>query len=70
MKSLKIVEGVAGVWHYHLSETGHNGKPALCGNPKVMQTEVPLSSWMTPPSHLHETYCKECNDIYKEMISK
>jgi hypothetical protein len=35
---MKIVEGIASVWHYHLSETGKNGKPALCGNKNVMQT--------------------------------
>jgi hypothetical protein len=36
MEPLHIVEGVESVWHYHLSETGLNGKPALCGRKEVM----------------------------------
>ena len=56
---LKIVEGAASVWHYHLSETGKSGDPALCGEKKVMATSIPLSSW-GQVSHLHESYCKDC----------
>lgn len=60
---MKIVEGVAGVWHYHFSESGLNGKPALCGEKNVMQTEVPLTTW-GGKGHLNETYCKECENIF------
>jgi ferredoxin len=56
---LHIVEGVAGMWHYHLSETGQNWQPTLCGNNRVMRTSLPLSKWGTV-GHLKETYCKEC----------
>jgi hypothetical protein len=56
---MHIVEGIAGVWHYHLSESGKNGQPALCGNKEVMHTEVPLKAWGVK-SHLNEKYCKEC----------
>ena len=59
---LKIVEGVAGVWHYHLSTTGENYKPALCGKVEVMRTEIPLKAWGTK-GHLNETYCKECEQL-------
>jgi hypothetical protein len=59
---LKIVEGIAGVYHYHLSETGKNGEPALCGNKRVMLTSLPLASW-GKVGHLREKYCKECRDL-------
>lgn len=59
---MHIVEGVASVWHYHLSESGLNGKPALCGKTEVMHTAVPLSTWGMR-SHLHETYCTECERL-------
>jgi len=41
---LHLVEGINGTWHYHLSVTGKNGQPALCGNPNVMCSEAPLRS--------------------------
>jgi len=65
--SLKIVEGIVGVWRYHLSETGEPCKPALCGNTRVMQTKIPLANWNNTPKdwHVPESFCKECNEIYK-----
>jgi hypothetical protein len=62
---LKIVEGVAGIWHYHLSEYGTTGQPALCGKKDVMHTEIPLSVWGIK-SHLHETYCEECEQLARD----
>jgi len=59
---LYIVEGAAGIWHYHLSETGQNGQPTLCGNTRVMHTSLPLNKWGTV-GHLKETYCKACENI-------
>jgi hypothetical protein len=56
---LKIVEGVESIWHYHLSESGLNGKPTLCGITSVMQTNIPLSSWGIR-SHLPKKYCAKC----------
>jgi hypothetical protein len=61
---LKVVEGVEGIWHYHISETGRNGQPALCGKTNVMSTELPLSLW-GKKGHLNETYCEECERIWK-----
>ena len=60
---MKIVEGVMGNWHYHLSKTGENGKPALCGEKRVMLTHLPLSSWGTPGGHIPASYCKECDRL-------
>jgi len=65
-----IVEGVASVWHYHLSETGKNGLPALCGNKNVMHTAIPLKNWGDKrPSHIPSSYCKECGEIYKRIFN-
>jgi len=63
---LKIVEGVESTWHYHLSETGENAKPALCGNKNVMMTKIPFSNWGKKSTHIPESFCKECNAIYQE----
>ena len=62
---LQIVEGMSSTWHYHLSETGITGKPALCGNEKVMHTKIPLSNWGKKSEHIPESFCKECNAIYQ-----
>lgn len=66
-KSLKIVEGVESVWYYHLSQTGKPAKPALCGNARVMQTEMSLDSWGSRSSHINEKYCPKCEKLAKEM---
>lgn len=64
-QKLFIVEGAESVWHYHLSETGDNGKPSLCGKGIMMQTEIPLSTWNTK-SHIPTSYCKKCEEIAKK----
>ena len=52
-----LVEGVAGVYHYHLSR---DGRRALCDpGLVVMPTRVPASTWGTR-THLRETYCAAC----------
>ena len=61
---MKVVEGVEGIWHYHLSESGKSDQPALCGKLNVMSTEIPLSVW-GKKGHLNETYCEECEKIWK-----
>lgn len=66
---LKVVEGIEGIWHYHLSKTGMNGHPALCGKKNVMSTELPMASW-GQKSHLSETYCQECEKIYLDWDGK
>jgi hypothetical protein len=67
--SLKIVEGVEGVWRYHLSESGDTARPALCGNSKVMTTKIPLDSWNKKDEHIPSSYCKTCNHIYQRNNS-
>lgn len=71
MKNIKIVEGVEGRWNYHLSLSGLNGQPTLCNKKNVMSTNLPLSAWGAI-THLHESYCKECEIIHKtgEMKEK
>ena len=61
----KIVEGVEGYYYFHLSETGKNGQPALCGNKNVMSTGLPLNTWGFK-GHLNERYCEKCEKINKE----
>jgi len=65
MKNLKIVEGVESVWHYHLSETGKSAQPALCGNKRVMNTLIPLDNWGKKSGHIPDSFCKECDAIFK-----
>lgn len=65
--SLKIVEGIESVWYYHLSETGDNCKPALCGNRRVMRTSIPLKTWGMR-SHIGEKYCSECEKAANSLL--
>ena len=55
---LKIVEGISGVWHYHLARDGK----ALCGA-RTMPTGLRLNTWGFRSDHLHETYCRECESL-------
>jgi hypothetical protein len=59
---LKIVEGIEGYYVYHLSKSGKNMQPALCGNSRVMSTNASLRIWGFH-SHLNEKYCTECEKI-------
>ena len=56
-----IVEGVSGVYFYHLAR-GTALRP-LC-DPKylVMRTSIPLSGWGVR-SHLQEKYCTQCESL-------
>ena len=67
MKDIHIVEGVESMWFYHLSETGKSGQPALCGNNRVMNTEIPVSTW-GQRGHLNEKYCKDCENLGRNII--
>lgn len=62
----EIWEGVSGCWHYHISTGGRKG--VQCGDENVMSTDLPLDSWGFKSDHLHETYCKECEIAYKEIL--
>jgi|WetSurMetagenome_2_1015567.scaffolds.fasta_scaffold114606_2 hypothetical protein len=67
---LRIVEGVASVWHYHLSISGKNYQPAICGNKNVMQTEIPLQTWGVLGGDVPSSYCKDCNEIYQRLCKE
>lgn len=66
VESTYVVEGVAGVYFYHLSETGGSYRPAFCGEHRVMTTQIPVTAWGVRSSHLHEKYCAECTRIATE----
>jgi hypothetical protein len=59
-----VVEGVSGVWHYHLAETSTNAT-ALCGA-RTMSTSIKLSDWGVPfGEHFPKrpTWCAVCAQI-------
>ena len=58
-KERTLVEGIEGTWHYHYSDDGLN---ALCGA-RTMRSEAPESTWGHKSGHLHERYCKKCEEI-------
>lgn len=63
IERLHIIEGVLGNYNYHLSVTGRNGQPSLCGSTEVMSTQIPLTRWNSARGHLHSAYCKRCTEI-------
>lgn len=63
IERLHIVEGVLGNYNYHLSVTGLNGQPSICGDTEVMATRIPLTRWNAAPGHLRAAYCKRCTEI-------
>jgi hypothetical protein len=65
---LRIVEGVAGCYAYHLSRTGKSGHATLCGITNVMSTCLPnLRTWNCAPSHIRSKYCAACSRIAAEI---
>lgn len=63
---MKVTEGVAGTWYYHISEND-NPCHSLCGE-LVMNTLLPLSSWGRR-SHLNERYCAKCEKLAQEKAA-
>jgi hypothetical protein len=61
---LEVREGIAGLWHYHLSSGGKKG--VLCGNDLTWPTSLSLDSWGLKSPHIGETYCKECDRLAKD----
>lgn len=55
-------EGVAGMWHYHLSRGG----AALCGEPRTMPTHAPRATWGFKPTHMLTSYCRRCDELMRE----
>lgn len=64
---LHIVEEASSNYHYHLSVTGDNGKPALCGYYKTMHTNMRLNTWNGKPSHIPAGYCRACTEAAANM---
>ncbi len=60
-KRHKIRESIHGNFFYHISL---NDK-ALCGKKETMITSIPIIAWGIK-SHLHEKYCKECEEIFNK----
>jgi hypothetical protein len=59
--TLKIVEGVIGYYNYHLSESGNNYEPALCGKRDVMHSGMRIRDWNMAPTHIRYSFCKTCH---------
>lgn len=64
--SLRIVEGVAGMWHYHLADSAGHPSKSLCGK-RTMATGAPLDSWGFKPTHMPTSYCAECDQHLPEL---
>jgi len=62
---ISIREGISGYYYYHIAI---NEIP-LCGNKNTMKTELPLASWEIK-SHIGETYCKECEELWVKRKKK
>lgn len=59
---VKICEGQASVWHYHLCWEHGDSLTAICGA-KTMPCSAPLESWGHKPKHMRSSYCKECERL-------
>jgi len=58
-EDISIHEGISGYYHYHIAI---NDIP-LCGDKNTMRRGLPLASWGIK-SHIGETYCKECEELW------
>lgn len=68
--ALRIVEGNASVWHYHLSETGLSGQPAVCGERRVMLSNANPKDWGLRGGHVPCSYCSTCEKLRVERGGK
>ncbi len=59
-EDLIVTEGISGVYHYHLSHASRFTR-GLCGR-QTMRTGLSLLQWGGRSDHLHETYCKKCEE--------
>lgn len=64
LNNFEMVEGISGVWFYHLKRAGNKKIESLCGA-KVMCCDSPTSFWgfSGHPGHIRYAYCKKCEDI-------
>lgn len=63
---LRVVEGVSGVWFYHLA-TQDRLQPLCDPSRLVMQTGIPLAAWGHRVGHLPEKYCDQCAEHAARM---
>ena len=66
-QEVRICEGIAGMWHYHLTVDPHSSV-SLCGK-RAMYSGAPLNSWGFIPAHMPTSYCKRCEEIYESGAS-
>jgi len=52
---------------YHLSETGENMNPALCGNKNIMKSGHPMRLWNMEPTHIRTAFCTKCHECAEAM---
>lgn len=62
IQRLSVAEGIASVWHYHLSED--KGGTALCGETRIMPTQIPVATWGHRDTHIPVSYCQKCGVVY------
>lgn len=63
----QIVEGIAGMWHYHLAHVDSPPHKSLCGK-QTMSTMAQLSSWGFMSKHIPTSYCVRCEQLAKGAI--
>lgn len=66
--SLRISEGVSGLWHYHLSGSELSLR-GLCGR-STMTTSIPLRAWRVPfGEHFPKrpTWCERCEELFETL---
>jgi hypothetical protein len=68
IQGLSVAEGVASVWHYHLSLDG--GRTAICGETRIMPTKIPVATWGHRDTHIPVSYCQKCAVLHNESKGK
>lgn len=56
-----VVEGVAGVFFYHIGLTDKPSR-SLCGK-ETMPTRIPLGQYNSAAGHLDEKWCQDCLNV-------
>ena len=62
MDNITLREGISGYYRYHIAVK----EVPLCGNKNTMKSGALVSTW-GQVSHLHESYCPECEKLALEM---
>lgn len=70
MSERHVVEGVSGLWHYHIAESETNAR-ALCGA-RTMSSGIRIEDWAKPfGEHFPKrpTWCQLCAHLATPFIS-